>query len=61
MRILAVLGYWNPMGFIPKFCLIKTLSLVGNLGIDDEEAIRNMQMDANSQKTMHFISLIKQC
>ena len=45
------------MGFTPKYCLIKTLRLVGNWGIDDEEAIGNMQMDANSQKAMHFISL----
>ena len=49
------------MGFIPEFCLIKSLCPVGNLGIDNEEAIRNMQMDANSQKAMYFISLIKQC
>ena len=34
---------------------------MGNLGIDDEEAIGNVQMDANSKKAMHFISLIKQC
>ena len=25
MRILAVFGYWNPMRFIPDFCLIKSL------------------------------------
>ena len=61
MRILAVFEYWNPMGFIPKLCLIKTLCLMGNLGTDDEEAIRNVQMDANSKKAMHFISLSKQC
>ena len=28
--------------------------------IDAGEAIGNMQMDANSRKAMHFISLIKQ-
>ena len=48
MRILTVFGYWNPMGFIPEFCLIKTLCIVVNWEIDDEEAIGNMQMDANS-------------
>ena len=52
--------YWNSMRFIPKFCLIKTLCSLGNLRIDDEEAIGNMQIDANSKKSMHFISLIKQ-
>ena len=57
MRILTIFGFWNPMGLIPVFCLIKTLCLVGNWGIDDEEAIGNMHMDANSQKAMHFISL----
>ena len=25
----TVLGYWNPMGFIPKYCLIYILRLVG--------------------------------
>ena len=60
MHILIVLGYWNPMGFIPKFCLIKTLFLMVNWGTDDEEANSSIQMDANSPKVMHFISLIKQ-
>ena len=48
------------MGFIPEFCLINTLCSLGNCIIDDEEAIGNVQMDANSKKAMHFISLIKQ-
>ena len=61
MRILIVLGYWNPIGFIPEFCLIKIICLEGNLRIDEEEAIGNVQMDANSKKATHFISLIKQC
>ena len=60
MRILLCFGYWNPMGFIPKFCLTKTLGLVGNLRTDDEEAIGNVQMDGNSKKAMDFICLIKQ-
>ena len=61
MRILTVSRYWNPTGFIPEFCIIKTLWFVGNWGIDDEEAIRNVEMDANPPKVMHFISLIKEC
>ena len=61
MHILVVLGYWNPIGFIPEFCLTKRLCLVGNLGIDDEEANGYVEMDANSQKVMHFNGLIKQC
>ena len=61
MHILIVLGYWNPTGFIPKFCLMKIIYLVGNWWIDDEEAIGNMQIDANCKKALHFISLIKQC
>ena len=48
------------MGFIPEFCLVRTLCSVDNSIIDDEEAITNVQMDANSKKAMHFISLIKQ-
>ena len=52
-------SFWvlESKGFIPEFCLIKTLCLVGNWGVDYEEAIGNMQMEANSQKAMHFISL----
>ena len=57
MRILIFFGYWNAMGIISKFCIMKTPCSVGNWGIDDEEAIGNMQMDANSQKAMYFISL----
>ena len=43
-------SFWilNPMGFIPVFCLVKTLYLVGNWRIDDKEEIGNMQMDANT-------------
>ena len=48
------------MGFIPEFRLINTLCSLGNCIIDDEEAIGNAEMDANSKKAMHFISLIKQ-
>ena len=38
----------------------KSTILVGNWGTNNEEAIGNMQMDASSQKAMHFINLIKQ-
>ena len=48
------------MGLIPKFCLIKTLCLEANWRIDDEVAIGNVQIVANSKKVMHFINLIKQ-
>ena len=48
------------MGFIPDFFLIDTLFSLGNCIIDDEEAIGNVQMVANSKKAMHFSSLIKQ-
>ena len=44
--ILTVFGYWNPMGFITKFCLIKTLCLVGIWRVEDEEAIGSVKMDA---------------
>ena len=60
MHTLTFFGYWNPMGFIPGFCKITTLCYLCNWRIDDEEAIGNVQMDANSKKAMHFISLIKQ-
>ena len=46
------------MGSILEFCLINTLFSLGNCIIDDEKAIENEQMDANSKKAMHFISLI---
>ena len=61
MRILAVFGYWNPMGFIPEFCLIKSPCSLGNWGIRYEEVNGYVELDANSQKAMHFISLVKQC
>ena len=48
------------MGFISDFYLINTLCSLGNFIIDDEEAIGNVQMVANSKKAMHFSSLIKQ-
>ena len=60
MRILAVFGYWNPMGFIPEFCLIKSLCSLGNWGIKYEEANGYVEMSAKSMKAMHFIKLIKQ-
>ena len=60
MHILTVFGYWNPMGFIPEFCLIKTLCSVGIWRVRDEEAIGYMKMNAKSKKAMHFIKLIKQ-
>ena len=60
MYILIVFGGWNSIGFIPRFCLIKTLYSVGNWIIEDEEAIGNVQMDTNCKKAMHFITLIKQ-
>ena len=60
MHIFTVFGYWNPMGFIPEFFLIKTLCYLGNWRIDDEEAIGIVQMDVNSKKAMHSISSIKQ-
>ena len=39
MHILIVFGYWNPMGFIPEFSLIKILCSVGIRRGRDEEAI----------------------
>ena len=60
MHILTVFGYWNPMGFIPEFCLIKELCSVGIWRVKDEEAIGYVEMEAKSQKAMHFIELIKQ-
>ena len=60
MRILIVFGYWNPMGFIPEFCLIKSLYSLGNWGIKYEEANGYVEMSAKSKKAMHFIKLIKQ-
>ena len=60
MHILTVLGYWNPMGFIPEFCLIKSLCSVGIWRVKDEEAIGYVEMDAKSKKAMHFIKFIKQ-
>ena len=59
MRILAVFGYWNPMGFIPGFCLIKLPCSLGNWGIRYEEVNGYVELDANSQKAMHFTSLVK--
>ena len=50
MDILTVFGYWNPMGFIPKFCLTKELCSVGIWRIEDEEAIGYVEMDAKSKK-----------
>ena len=47
------------MGFIPEFCLIKTLSSLGIWRIEDEEAIGYVEMDAKSRKVAHFIKLIK--
>ena len=61
MRILAVFRYWNTMGFIPEFCLIKTLCSVDNWGMKDEEANGYVKLDGKSKKVMHLINLIKQC
>ena len=61
MHILTVFGCWNPMGFIPEFCLIKILCSVGIRRVRDEEAIGYMEMDAkNKKKPMNFIKLLKQ-
>ena len=60
MRILAVFGYWNPMGFIPEFCLIKSLCSLGNWRIKYEEAKGYVELDSKSKKAMQFIKLIKQ-
>ena len=60
MHILTVFGQWNPMGFIPEFCLIKKLCSVGIWRVEDEEAIGHVKMNAKSKKAMHFIRLIKQ-
>ena len=54
MHILTVFGYWNPMGFIPEFCLIKILCSVGIRRVRDEEAIGYMEMDAKSKKSDAF-------
>ena len=61
MRILVVLGYWNPMGFVPEFCLIKILCPLGNWEIKDEKANGYVKLDGKSKKAMHLINLIKQC
>ena len=61
MYILIVFGYYNPMGFIPEFCPIKIIYSLGNWGIEDEEAIGYVELNAKSKKVMHFISLIKEC
>ena len=59
--ILAVFGYLSPMGFVPEFCLIKSLCSLGNWGIRYEEANGYVELDAKSKKAMHLINLIKQC
>ena len=61
MQILTNFGYWNRMGFIPEFCLMKTLCSVGNWGTEDREAIGYVELDAKSKKAMHLMKLIKQC
>ena len=38
----------------------KDTTLIGQLGIDDEEGIENVQMDSNSKKAVRLISFIKQ-
>ena len=48
------------MGFIPEFCLIKSPCSIGNWGIRYEEVNGYVELDANSQKAMHFSSLVKQ-
>ena len=45
------------MGFIPEFCLIKSLCSLGYWGIKYEEVNGYVELDANSQKAMHFTSL----
>ena len=52
-------GYSNPMGFIPKFCIIGILCSVGTMRIDDSEKIGNGEVDATSRKAMQLIELIK--
>ena len=54
MHILTVFGYWNPMGFIPDFCLIKILCSVGIWTVGDEEAIGYMEMDANKKSDAFY-------
>ena len=50
MSILTVFGYWNPMGFIPKICVMITLCSVGIWRVEDEEAVGYVEMDAESKK-----------
>ena len=57
MHILTVFGYWNPMGFIPEFCIIKALCSVGIQRVRDEKAIGYMEMDAKSKKKKRCILL----
>ena len=47
------------MGFIPEFCLIKLPCSLGNWGIRYEEVNVYVELDAKSQKAMHFTSLVK--
>ena len=58
MFLLTVFGYWNPMGFIPNFCIIKIVCSVGIMRIDGGETVGNMKMDAKSRKAMYFTCLI---
>ena len=50
MHVLAVLGYWNPMGFIPEFCLIKILCSVGIWRVEDEDAVGYVEMNDKLKK-----------
>ena len=58
MHILIVFGYWNPMGFIPEFCLIKALCLVGiwSVALPPSGAARS-QMDQGEGRGYHKMKL----
>ena len=49
------------MGFIPEFCLMKTLCAVDIWRIENKEAIGYVEMDTESKKAVHFTKLVMKC
>ena len=58
---MRVFGYWNPMGFIPKFCLTKILCSIGIWRIRDEEAIGYMEMNVSRVLSQSTLTLSSTC
>ena len=57
---MAVFGYKNPMGFIPKLFLLKVKYLLELQVMDDVKTDDNKGISDNSKKAMNLSNLMRQ-